>query len=1019
MPANADILTYDVFFSYARADNANGGIDRLVQTICTEYAAFFPGQQLSCFFDTEAIQTGDDWRNRLYTGLKQSRMMISMLSENYLASEWCRKEWEAWCEIEKSRGWLSYMLCPVYYVEVPGSEERIGKFLRQRESWLQATPLLGEEADSAFEENACLAEIVSRQAVDLKAWYTHGEGALRKEGVRTAIAKLAGTIHEKSLLSRNAELASSDFIRANANFCGRVHELKNIRQCFTERERGTLPVLHGPGGEGKSALALAYAHAFAYLYPGGRFRVNCEGLGSLKQCFVKLGEEQGLEAMSGGEQGEAPSENALHTRVWDWLSTRPHGRSFVILDNISDEKFFSQSSIIEAIRPTDRVHVLATTRCSGQSIGSAGMAVPVNGLCLSDGMKLLYSICPYDNEQKHFASNIVRLFGGHALSLELTASFLRETPEFSYQDFTAELDASGVFETLEQARESSAKCLSHDKILSTQVEHILTPALAGLSGAERTILRIAALFAPDAVPEEPLHEASLSLLPDALRKKGLQNPWKSALRKLCGLALLQPGSQSGLYRMHRMIREVVLHHPGCHASSSDSDKIFDILQECIQRAVSSWRDGYSVCPHAQLCALVPTLDAWLSSPVSAPHALPLVRPMVEYVLRGTGRFEESAALVAVAHNALATLPETDEHHLRKIDLLLCQGHVAMDKGDLAQSELAYNSALAALDELETLAAPTENTAFAVTRARCLDYLGTCAKARQGWVEASELHERSRAVLEAAVSVAGIQEHDEQLRCEMTYTLDHLAQALEYAGQDDFALEMYEQSLRLRREMSAASPQNTRYMRDITVSLDRIGNILLKRQQKDAALRHYGEALSIAEALSAKEPDNMAFMRDYCVSLNKRGNALRADDATAALTCYDKALALRTSLLEREPDNLLLLYDCSYSHLLSGDTLLAMGKTQDAQRHLHTALDIRKKLCSQYPGSVRYAYGQAVALERLASLYGKTDEKEQAIAFLDSAIALLKNTLTGLSDGSALVKGALQELEPLRESIAQG
>ncbi|MCD7984538.1 MAG: toll/interleukin-1 receptor domain-containing protein, partial [Desulfovibrio sp.] len=239
---------FDVFISYARADNTDGGINRLVAAIEEEYTRFFPDSRLRVFFDTQTIENGEDWSNRLYTGLKRSRTMIAMLSANYLASAWCRREWQTWCEVERSRGWLSNMLCPVYYVEVPDSERRIDDFVRQRDEFsrnLAACSLEGFAGlEDKMEENECLAELFSRQTVDLKAWYNEGENALRHEEIRRRIEGLARTLDQKVALAKNAEQDEGNFIRANKNFCGRIHELKHIRHCFARPEKGLVPVLH-------------------------------------------------------------------------------------------------------------------------------------------------------------------------------------------------------------------------------------------------------------------------------------------------------------------------------------------------------------------------------------------------------------------------------------------------------------------------------------------------------------------------------------------------------------------------------------------------------------------------------------------------------------------------------------------------------------------------------------------------------------------------------------------------------
>ena len=56
----------------------------------------------------------------LKKGLRQSKVMLAVLSEAYFNSEWCRREWETFVEHETARAWPGDPLTPVYAVAVPG-----------------------------------------------------------------------------------------------------------------------------------------------------------------------------------------------------------------------------------------------------------------------------------------------------------------------------------------------------------------------------------------------------------------------------------------------------------------------------------------------------------------------------------------------------------------------------------------------------------------------------------------------------------------------------------------------------------------------------------------------------------------------------------------------------------------------------------------------------------------------------------------------------------------------------------
>jgi len=65
-----------------------------------------------------------DWRQRIFQGLRESRLLLACLSPAYLKSEYC--EWEFVEYLKYEIGHLHGFngVAPIYFVEMPGLEEK-------------------------------------------------------------------------------------------------------------------------------------------------------------------------------------------------------------------------------------------------------------------------------------------------------------------------------------------------------------------------------------------------------------------------------------------------------------------------------------------------------------------------------------------------------------------------------------------------------------------------------------------------------------------------------------------------------------------------------------------------------------------------------------------------------------------------------------------------------------------------------------------------------------------------------
>lgn len=262
-------MLYDLFISYSRPDNGNGRVSQLVERINRDFEVF-AGRSLKVFFDTNDIQGMDDWRQTIQQGLRESHLFLATLSPNYLASHYCREEWEDYERYEAMRQCLGEGIAPVYFVTLPDAGN----------------------ATTNLAVTAWIDEINRRQRFDLRPWHDEGEHALRQAHIKGILEQLQTSVRERLNRVELARGSPDNLLRHNPAFVGRVTELMKLRNALSQNKLGVVgasrATVQGLGGMGKTELALAYAHAFAWYYPGGRWQVSCEHIGDLRVALLQL-----------------------------------------------------------------------------------------------------------------------------------------------------------------------------------------------------------------------------------------------------------------------------------------------------------------------------------------------------------------------------------------------------------------------------------------------------------------------------------------------------------------------------------------------------------------------------------------------------------------------------------------------------------------------------------------------------------------------------------------------------------
>ena len=138
---------YDVFISYAHADNEipqNATIDIGWVTALADNLNTGPNVRKKKLFIDHQLKPGDAFSDDLITKVKNSKLLVILLSQNYIDSEWCGKELEHFIQVhssdpEKPADVFVVELFPYEeFVEVPENILKLRKRLIHAKFWLQS-----------------------------------------------------------------------------------------------------------------------------------------------------------------------------------------------------------------------------------------------------------------------------------------------------------------------------------------------------------------------------------------------------------------------------------------------------------------------------------------------------------------------------------------------------------------------------------------------------------------------------------------------------------------------------------------------------------------------------------------------------------------------------------------------------------------------------------------------------------------------------------------------------------------
>jgi tetratricopeptide (TPR) repeat protein/nucleoside phosphorylase len=660
------------------------------------------------------------------------------------------------------------------------------------------------------------------------------EAFCQEVAARHAAAFACEVIATLSLGARRSRPASLVNVPWDRNPCFTGRSVYELRERL--RQQKTV-VLVGPGGIGKTQLALEYAYFFAddYRYI---LWVNALSRSALTASYVELARTLDLPEQETGE-GESMVE-----AVKDWLQQQQGW--LLIVDQAE------QLDLLPAFLPaTKHGHVLITTRDvqlrtladEAAVVMLARLAEEAGAWWLLRRSGLLAADATLDQAQEEVrleAKALAQAIGGLPLALSLVGAYVQTT-------------GSSLAEVAAQWASSyeGDEPVAHAVALSLRQIALIDPAAADL-------LRLAAIFAPEEIPEAIVtvgakegEDVLADVAADPLRLDAV-------LDCLCASGLLTRDPEKQTLHMPRRVQSVV-----CESMSKESQR--DHWRQRAANAVHLTLErlkgqdeqiGPGLWPHVLVCA------SWVADELyPEPERAGLLQEAAD-ILAQQRCFAEAEQR---SRRALSIWAE--RAGVRAVLILSHLASVCQEQGKAEEAEQLYRRALAVSEEPEALLASSLNNlgvlvasqgryaeaegfyqrALSLLKyqrgerhpdtARCLSNLAVWHEGQSQYAEAEALYRRALAILEEQLGAG----HTETVRC-----LSDLAELL-YKQQRGGEAEPFFQRVLASREqvLGWAHP-------DTALTVGCLAAIQLPRQCRETAAYWYWRALSIYERACGPE-----------------------------------------------------------------------------------------------------------------------------------------------------------------------
>lgn len=341
-------------------------------------------------------------------------------------------------------------------------------------------------------------------------------------------------------------------IHATPNFTGRDTELQKIAQSLAAGAQAAITqpaAVHGLGGVGKSTLARQYAWQvaqgddYAGIWWMDAERSSPEGVDQKSWDGIERGLMELRSTLYPGT-AEPQDRNAAAREMMAHLSGLSAGKLWLLIyDNADDVQVTAQ----DYWAPPEHVRVLMTSRLAKWPAGVTG--VEVDEWAIDEAIAYLKKESQRGDLSDADARVIAEELGRLPLALSHAAAYLREVDTATPESYLAALKShlKNVPETADKKTRA---------VFTTLIENV-AQAETRAKGAT-AVMRLAAFFAPDNIPEELFQQEPDETYPVDLRAVfGDPLALEQALGALARLSLLDYARDTKTFSVHRLVQQTL------------------------------------------------------------------------------------------------------------------------------------------------------------------------------------------------------------------------------------------------------------------------------------------------------------------------------------------------------------------------------------------------------------------------------------------------------------------------------